>query len=161
MLKNRPYRIHNAIFRARFVLPPHLSAIEVLPARPNEQRTRKAFGICRTRMPLCTCIDGSFFPEFTGTRAQGKEAFEPTGNIQVLSKLSAPSTSTISDITTLICQITRLIFDRSRVNSSHDLPTSKVIDFHRHSRWLYIQQQSSSSSSKAWTYTRRRPEFPG
>ena len=39
------------------------------------------------------------------------------------------------------------------------------VTFHRHSRWLNSQQQSFSSSSnnvkKAWTYTRRRPEFPG
>ena len=35
--------------RARSVRPPHLSANLVSPARPNE-RIRKTFGVCRTRM---------------------------------------------------------------------------------------------------------------
>ena len=34
------------------------------PARPNELRTRKTFGVCRTRMSQCTCINGPFFPHF-------------------------------------------------------------------------------------------------
>ena len=52
--------VHSALFRALSVLPTHLSANLVSPARPNEQRSRKTFGVCRTR--ICVCIDGPFRP---------------------------------------------------------------------------------------------------
>ena len=60
---------------ARFVLPPHLSAIVGLPARPNELQTRQTFDVCWKRMPQCTCFDGSFCPHFAGVRAKGKRSF--------------------------------------------------------------------------------------
>ena len=58
---------------ARFVPPPHLSAIVGSPAHPNELQTCKIYGVCRTRMPQCTCIDGPFRPHFTGARAKGEK----------------------------------------------------------------------------------------
>ena len=55
--------------------PPHLSAIVGLPARQNKLQTSKTFGVCRTLMPQCTCIDGPFCPHFAGARAKGKRSF--------------------------------------------------------------------------------------
>ena len=70
-----PSGLHSALFRARSVLPIHLSANLVSPARPNELRSRKTFGVCRTRMPPCVCIDGPFRPHFARARAKGKRSF--------------------------------------------------------------------------------------
>ena len=87
---------------ARFVLPPHLSTIVGLPARPNELQTRKTFGVCRTLLPQCTCIDGPFRPHFAGARAKGKRSFRT--NLQRLASfrtLGAP----ISDLTTDLSDI--------------------------------------------------------
>ena len=69
-----PWWVHSALFRARSV-PTHLSTNLVSPARPNELRSRKTFGVCRTRMPPCVCIDGPFHPHFARARAKGKRSF--------------------------------------------------------------------------------------
>ena len=61
------------LFRARSVLPTHLSAIIGSSARPNELRARKIAGVSRTWMPPCSCIDGPFRRHFTG--AKGKRSF--------------------------------------------------------------------------------------
>ena len=70
-----PKWVHSALFWAVSVLPTHLSANLVSPARPNEQRSRKTFGVCRTRMPPCVCIDGPFRPHFARAPAKGKRSF--------------------------------------------------------------------------------------
>ena len=109
-------RVHGALFRARFVLPPHLSANVGSPAHPNELRTRKTFGVCRTRMPQCTCMDRPFRPHFAGARAKGKRSFR-TG-WQYLASFRTFGRS-ISDLQ-LICQISQLICDR--MLALHDVP---------------------------------------
>ena len=111
---------------ARFVLPPHLSSIVVLPARPNKPRTRKTFGVCRTQMPQCA--DGPFFPHFASARAKGKRSFRTNWRSLTIFQSFQRDRRRLSPISQLICQISQLIFDQSHVNASHDVSTCKVID---------------------------------
>ena len=121
-----PHRFNSA----RFVLPPHLSAIVGLPARPTELRTRKTFDVCRTRMTQCMCIDGPL-------RQHVASGWRSSERKKKLSNWLAASSffqsfrcdqRRPSPISQLICQISQLIFDRNHVNASHDVPTCKVID---------------------------------
>ena len=82
-----PFRPHFA--RALSVRPTHLSANLVSPARPNELRSRKTFGVCRTRMPRVCASMGRFARTSLALERKGKEAFEPTGSVSLLSDLSA------------------------------------------------------------------------
>ena len=77
----RPLWVDSALIRARSVLPPHLSANLVLPGPPNEPLTRKTIGICRARLPPCSCINGAFRAMyFARARAKGKK-IEPTCSV--------------------------------------------------------------------------------
>ena len=96
-------------------LPPHLSATVGSPAHPNELRTRKTFGVCRTRMPQCTCIDGPFFLHFASARAKGKRSFRTDCQcITFFSELSALPASTIPDLTTDLSDIPTDLWSKPR-----------------------------------------------
>ena len=114
--------------RPQFVLPPHFRANVGSPARPNELRTRKTFGVCRTQMPQCTCMYGPSCPHFAGTQAKGKRNFRTNWQRLAFFENFRRDRHGPSRISQLICQISRLIFNRSHVNASHDVPACKVID---------------------------------
>ena len=65
-----------------------------------------------------------------------------------------------------LCRVSIQSCTKSAVSESSIALAKVNLTFHRHSRWLYIQQQSSSSSSNRFiehdvTRSLRRPEFPG
>ena len=144
-----PTRVHSASFRARSVLPTHLSTNLVSPARPNELRSRKTFGVCRTRIPPCVCIDGPFRPHFTHARAKGKRSFRT--DRQCLASFRAFGAIGVENLRSqLICQISQLIFDWSHVNALHDVPAKncvpacKVIDLRTLDRLCVVGQSTES-----------------
>ena len=89
-------------------------------ASPSKRAaTRKTFGVCRTQMPQCSCIEGLFRPHFAGTWAKGKRSFET--DWQLFWEISAQSALTISDLTT----------DLSDIRASADLWSKPREDFAR------------------------------
>ena len=111
---------------ARFVLPPHSSAIVGFttesPALRNELQTHKTFGVCRTQMPQCTCIDGPFRPPFAGARAKGKRSFRTDRQRPASFRTFGRS---ISDLQ-LSCRIIPTdLWLKTRTHPIHDVPGEK------------------------------------
>ena len=105
-----PWWVYSALFRALSFC----SQIVGLPAHPNELRTQKTFGVCRTQMPQCTCIDGPFARTSLALERKRKETFEPTGSFLLLSELSASR----PQIANWSVALSRPIFDRSQMVDS-------------------------------------------
>ena len=89
---------------------------------PNEMQTPQTFGVCRTRMPRCTYMGGSFRPHFAGARAKRRKSFrtdlQPLASSKTFSVIAVDWT--ISDLTSVPSDIPTDL-DRSQVNTSHDV----------------------------------------
>ena len=112
------------------MLPPYLCAIVGSPAAacPNEPRTCKACSVCQTRMPQCTRFDGPFSRTSLVLEKMGKEAYEPTGSVWLFFRAFSATRVENLRYHNWSVKYPKLIFDRSHVNASNDVPAWKVID---------------------------------
>ena len=108
--------VHSALLRALSLCRQILGS----PAHRNEMRTHKSFGISRTRMPQCKCMDGPFRPHFAGAWVKGKRSFQNG----LATPCFFPNFRRFQSWQ-VVCEISGFIFDRSHVNASHDVPTCK------------------------------------